>query len=62
MPVPCFNVIYQAFHILKLIVVAVYALTMINDPFLLIPFKAVQKIFFTISSGKLCKAIRLDFP
>ena len=57
---PCSYVLYQCFHIIKIIIVAVYALPVINHSIFLIPFKAVQKFILTISSGELCKSIGLD--
>jgi len=57
----CSYVLNQGFHIIKIIIITSYTIPVINHSIFLISFKAVQKMIFTISSGKLSKSIRLYF-
>ncbi len=57
-----FYILYQCFHIVKIIIITNDAVAMINDPILLIPLKALQEVILTISFHKLRKGVWLYFP
>lgn len=51
----------QFFNIIEVIIISNNSLTMVNNSFLFIFFKAAQQSFDTIPLGKYSKTIRLDF-
>ena len=57
----CSYVFYQYFHVIKIIIITIYTLSVINHSIFLISFKTLQKIIFTISPKKFCKSIRFYF-
>ena len=57
----CFYKLYQSFYIVVIVIITVDAFAVINHPVLLIPFQAIQKIFFPVPSNKLGKGIRFHF-
>ena len=56
-----FNKLYKMLHIIKIVIVAGYAFSVIHNSVLLIFFKAIQKVFFTVSFDKLSKGVGFYF-